>query len=366
MTLPAYVSRRFLVTFLRVMGIIAALIFIVEFVEHVRRYSDEASGIGQILTLTALRVPESLGAAFSLIMLISSISLFASLARSSEMVIFRASGISAMRLVFIPVGIAILIGFLVIAILNPIVAGTQRNYEIMRSSLSGNAASFLSISEGGLWLRQATNGTETIIQARRANPDGSLLFEPVFYVFAANGTLNARVSAKEAVLRDDKWVLSNVDIWEQSENPLEAPSLARQEAVSEFATNLTSDQILDSFAPPESISFWDLPSFINQMERSGFTATRHRQYLQTTLATPLLFSAMVLIGAAFTMRHVRFGNTGVMILFAVLSGFALYILRNLSSSLGSAGEIPVMLAAWAPPMAAILLILGYLLHIEDG
>ena len=75
---------------------------------------------------------------------------------------------------------------------------------------------------------------------------------------------------------------------------------------------------------------------------------------------------MVLIGAGFSLRHARFGQTGVMILLSIFAGFLLYFFKDLSESLGNSGDIPVLLAAWAPPIAAILLALGLLLHLEDG
>ena len=84
------------------------------------------------------------------------------------------------------------------------------------------------------------------------------------------------------------------------------------------------------------------------------------------LAKPTLFAAMVLIGAAFALRPHRFGQTGVMILLAVLAGFALYFLKDFAESLGARGQIPLLVAAWTPPVAAILLALGLLLHLEDG
>ena len=76
--------------------------------------------------------------------------------------------------------------------------------------------------------------------------------------------------------------------------------------------------------------------------------------------------AMVLVGAAFTMRHVRSGGTGLAVLMAVLLGFGLYFVRNFAQILGENGQTPVSLAAWAPPIAAFLLPLGLLLHAEDG
>ena len=55
-----------------------------------------------------------------------------------------------------------------------------------------------------------------------------------------------------------------------------------------------------------------------------------------------------------------------MMLFAVLAGFSLYFLKDFAESLGGSGAIPIMAAAWTPPLAAILLALGLLLHLEDG
>ena len=55
-----------------------------------------------------------------------------------------------------------------------------------------------------------------------------------------------------------------------------------------------------------------------------------------------------------------------MVLFAILLSFAIYFLRNFAQILGENGQLPALLAAWAPPLAAITLSLGILLHNEDG
>jgi len=75
---------------------------------------------------------------------------------------------------------------------------------------------------------------------------------------------------------------------------------------------------------------------------------------------------MVLIGAGFTMRHTRFGRTGLMVLIAVLMGFGIFFLKSFTQILGDTGKIPVLLAAWTPPLAGVMLSLGLLLHTEDG
>ncbi|HMS97064.1 MAG TPA: LptF/LptG family permease, partial [Tabrizicola sp.] len=81
---------------------------------------------------------------------------------------------------------------------------------------------------------------------------------------------------------------------------------------------------------------------------------------------PLLLAAMVLVAAGFTMRHVRSGGTGRMVLFAMLAGFGIFFLRNFAQAMGNTGQIPILLAAWSPPAIALLMSLGFLLHLEDG
>jgi lipopolysaccharide export system permease protein len=47
-------------------------------------------------------------------------------------------------------------------------------------------------------------------------------------------------------------------------------------------------------------------------------------------------------------------------------GFTLFYIRNFAQIMGENGQIPIMLAAWAPPVASVMLAMGLLLHMEDG
>ena len=84
------------------------------------------------------------------------------------------------------------------------------------------------------------------------------------------------------------------------------------------------------------------------------------------LSRPLFLVALVLVASAFTMRHTRLSNTGISVLTAVMLGFSLYYIRNFAQILGESGQIPILLAAWAPPVASFLLAIGILLHMEEG
>ena len=132
-------------------------------------------------------------------------------------------------------------------------------------------------------------------------------------------------------------------------------------------TTLTVARIHDSFATPQTISFWDLPEFISTLEAAGFSAVGHRLQLHTLLAAPLLMSAMVLIAAAFTLRlHGRRGGAAMIVAGALLCGFAFHIFSDLVFALGLADKVPVVLSAWTPSSVVTLLGVTSLLFLEDG
>lgn len=363
MTLWRYLLVCFLRALLAVQAVIALVVLLAAGVENLRRFSDAATLA--VFRLTALQAPEVLYQAFPLVLMLASLVTFLRLARTSELVVMRAAGVSALRLIGVPAVAALALALALVMLVNPLVATSITTGAAMEDTLRGRETSRLSVSADGLWLRQADpGGGQTVIQAARANPDGTILNRVRLHRFDPDGRLYARIEAGSARLETGHWLLVGAEEWLRT--PDGRFDRSGDTVALRLATALTGQQILDSFSPPETLSFWELGRFIGQMEEAGFSGRRHRLFLQSELAKPALFAAMVLIGAAFALRPARFGQVGVMILLAVLAGFSLYFLKDFAESLGASGAIPLMVAAWTPPVAAILLALGLLLHLEDG
>jgi lipopolysaccharide export system permease protein len=280
-------------------------------------------------------------------------------------VVVRAAGRSGLRFLLTPLMVAVGLGLLAVALFNPLVAATTRAYDVARSGLTQGGGSVLSVADTGLWLRQASEQGQTVIQAARSNLDGTELFNVTFLGFDANGIPTTRTEAATAKLTEGAWALSGTKTWDLSKPNPELAALAASSEVT-LPSDLTAERIRDSFGTPSAIGFWDLPGRIADLERAGFSARAYRLWFQMELAQPLLMAAMVLVAAGFTMREVRSGNTGRMVLFAMLAGFAIFFLRNFAQALGESGQIPIVVAAWSPPLAAALMSLGLLLHLEDG
>jgi len=131
-------------------------------------------------------------------------------------------------------------------------------------------------------------------------------------------------------------------------------------------TDLTETKIVESFASPETVSFWELPGFIEVLEKTGFSAQRHRLHLNSLLAEPLLLCAMILIAAVFSLRHTRRSGVFMAVAGGVLVGFVLFLASKFVLAVASSGAVPVALAAWTPALATTLVGLATLLHLEDG
>ncbi len=366
MTLHLYFARRFFRSFISVLLIFFGIVFMLDLIEQIRRFVATDASFGELVTLTLLNVPQTLYRILPLIMILATLALFLSLARSSELVVTRASGRSALKSLTAPVIIAVLIGIVAVAALNPVVAATMKQHEIMSGRLTGAGASTVSVTQEGLWLRQGGTNGQTVIHASRSNLDGTTLFDATFLGFELNGRPTYRIEAEEARLVIGAWEILGAKEWRFGNSAAIPEEAAFEAAKMSLASNLTRDQILDSFGTPSSIPIWELPNFIRHLESAGFSARIHRTFLHMELALPVLLVAMVLVGAGFTMRHTRFGRTGLMVMMALALGFTLYFIRNFAAILGENGQIPVALAAWGPPIAAVFLPLGLLLHLEDG
>jgi lipopolysaccharide export system permease protein len=223
----------------------------------------------------------------------------------------------------------------------------------------------LALDGGQLWLRQSDRtltpqGVAIIhatgVQLRRKQ----LLANGVsVYRLDGNDRLLARIEATRAVLGARSWDLEGA----RNLRPDEAPGPVQQISL---PTDLTVQRVQESFASPDTLSVWALPGFIALLERSGFSAIRHRLHFQSLLALPLLCATMALVGAGFSMRPARRGGVARMIGSGVAAGFALFMISKIAEEFGQSGALPVFLAAWVPTASGLMLAVALLLHMEDG
>jgi lipopolysaccharide export system permease protein len=365
--LSRYVAWRFLTMMLVMLAALTGLVALFDFIELLRRAATRPdAGFGIVTTIAALRLPFVGMQILPFAVLLGGIVAFWRLTRSSELVVARAAGISAWGFLAGPVLVATVVGVLATAGGSPLSSALLARAERLDGAYLRNVSGVTAIAGGRLWLRQADRGDDprgVAILSGRPQParpgEAFRIAEVTLWRLSGDDRPLSRVEAPSAVLMPGRWVLRDAVSFN-------ADRLARPPTTIEFPTELTPERIEDSFASPDTLSFWALPDFIKVLETSGFSAVRHRLQFQSLLAQPVLAAAMALLAAGFSMRASRRGGVAQMIGLGVAAGFALFVLDKVSDEFGQAGTLPVVLAAWAPTIAGLLLAVALLLHLEDG
>ncbi len=360
-TLSRYLGRQVLIGIAIAVFALAVIALVVDVVELLRRaYGRPGVGLGLVLLMGVLHLPFLVQKLMPFAVLFGTILTFQRLTRSHELVAARSAGVSVWQFLLPALLVAQGLGVFILVAFNPLASSLVARYQALDHSYLEQDSNLISVGQGGLWLRQAREGGgEILVHARQMNPDTGLLDHVVVLTFDADAHFAGRIDAAQAHLRAGYWELLA---------PLlsDPEGKSRVEPSERIPTDLTTHQIQESFAAPETLSFWDLPGFISGLEAVGFSAREHRLYWHGLLALPLLLSAMLLIGTTSSLRLVRRGGAGLLITVGLATGFVFYILSDVVFAIGLSGRLPAILAAWTPAGVAVLLGLSTLLHLEDG
>jgi lipopolysaccharide export system permease protein len=358
-----YVLGRTLTGVGAALAVISAVILLIQFVDLSRSLGDRAAlSAADLFGLTLLKSPAVIQILLPFIFLGGGIAAYVGMNRRSELIAMRASGVSAWRFIKPSAIAAFVAGVVTVLAFNPIAAALSARFEADRSAIMAND---LRDQPKDIWLRQGDERTQMVIHAKtRDTVGGEVRLRGVsLFIYQKNKAgqpeFKRRVEAAEAVLRPGFWQLRDVREATPGESSVRSDSLS-------IRSTLDSEAAVERFASPEAIAFWRLPAAIKQTEDSGFSAAGYRLRFQQLLATPLMFTAMAVLAAAFSLRLVRLGGLAGLAGAGVALGFVVFFFNQFSGALGKAGIIPLYAAAWAPVLVALLSGLTVLCYTEDG
>ena len=357
-TLGLYIGTRFAKTILGVFGGFFALIFLVDFVELLRRSGDIA-GISPfyIAALSFLRVPSVTEQVLPFAVLFGAMVSLLNLSRKLELVVARAAGVSVWQFLTPPLAVAVFFGLFSVTVYNPLSATMKQQAERIETGVFGRTGQ--SGTDSGLWIRQRSIDGQAIIRAENSSDRGTILGRVTAFVYEPDGQFLERIEATRAELYPGFWMMEDARIISPGEEPRDTKSYL-------LSTNLSAAQVTQSFVAPDTVPFWSLPAVKEQTQQAGLDARAYELRYQTLLARPLFLVAMVLVAASFSLKFFRMGGIARNVLGGVVAGFVLYVVTKLVSDMGSAGLLSAPVAAWTPPVIGAMLGSLVLLQQEDG
>jgi len=365
-TLSLYVARVFSFFMVGMLAVLTLVFSLFDFIELLRRAAPRPSvGFALVAELAALRMPWIAIQTLPFAVLLGGMFAFEKLTRSSELVVARAAGLSAWQFLAGPTACAIALGMFATTIVNPLAAAMFARADQLDAQFLKTGGGPLALNGGQLWLRQGDRGLDpkgiAIIHAYDVKLRAGQLTAGLLSVMRLDSAdrLLERIEASGGTLDAGMWRLSGASVSRPGKLPDPASTMR-------LPTDLTVERVEDSFASPDALSFWSLPGFIRELDRAGFSSVRQQLRFQSLLALPLVAGTMALLAAGFSMRPARRGGVGQMIASGIGAGFLLFLITKIAEEFGQSGELPALLAAWAPAAAGMMLSVALLLHLEDG
>ena len=358
-TLSRYFGLRFLGAVIAVFGGVFALVTMIDYIEMLRRTSDVPNVSALLIAkITLFRAPQITERIMPFCVLVGAMSCYLTLSRRLELVIARAAGISAWQFIMPALVVALLIGVFATTVYNPLSATLQERAKRLEDDLTGNHPTNV-LESGRFWVRQRSADGQAIINANTSREQGIRLGGVTVFTFDSAGHFHERIEAASALLETGAWRLQEVRIYVTNAPPIDRETYY-------LSTNLSPEQVRESFATPETVPFWQLPAYIDTAEQAGLVAAGYRLQYQKLLARPLMLASMVFLAAAVSLRFFRFGGVQKMVLGGVTAGFLLYVGSKVIEDMSKAELLHPVAAAWSPALVGGLVGLLALLYQEDG
>jgi lipopolysaccharide export system permease protein len=359
-TLPRYFAMRFLSSVLGTFVGVVVLAGMIDYFELMRRGADWPKATAWILAeISIFRIPQLTEHIMPFAVLVGTMSCYLTLSRRLELVIARSAGISAWQFVTPALIVAFLLGTFATVAYNPVAALLHERSKRLEQEMLNETPSALQESSTGFWVRQKSPDGAAILNAQSSSEQGSRLGGVSVYTFDKAARFQQRIEAKTAELKQGYWQLDDARIYSTAAPP-------QMEDTYRLPTNLTLAQVRESFATPETVPFWDLPSYIELADKAGLAAAGYRLQYDELIARPFLLCAMVLLAAAVSLRFFRFGGVQKMILSGISAGFLLFVLQKVTEDMSKSELMAPLVAAWIPILVGGLTGFAALLYQEDG
>jgi lipopolysaccharide export system permease protein len=290
------------------------------------------------LLFVAMNLPQGAFDTLPIASLIGALLALGNLARSMELTVIRAAGVSTLRLAMW-VGSAGVVLMVMTALLGEFVAPQMVQYgrqmktfeKFHDYSMAGNR---------GAWAKDG----DTIISVQQQNAGN--IYGGV-YVFKFDGQHRLRSLGKASsasIDAENRWKLSDY-----RESRLEGDRIIpSRQADAEIATRLSPEFLGLAVVDPGSLPGRGLYNYIQHLKQNGLDARQYETSLWARIARTVAVAIIVILAVPFAFGPMRSTGTGTRTVVGILMGVAFFLLAKMLESGGAVFDLPPILVAWAP------------------
>lgn len=339
-----------------VLLIMVALIAMLSFFDLLQELDNLGKGtytFGKIILFVVLSMPGHVYDVMPVAVLVGCMLCLGQLARNSELVIFRVSGISVIRMTLLLLRVGLLftlLTFFVGELITPISEKMAQRMRIKETD-SVIAQDFRS----GLWVKDGRN----FVNVESVLPDSTLLNIHI-YEFDEKNRLALTSDAKSARFEDESWRLSEVTKTSFSEEKIQVEQLP----TSTWQSLIRPELLNILLVLPEKMSAWNLYSYIQHLTINKQKTTRYEIAIWAKMVYPLACLVMVILALPFSFIQQRDTGVSTKIFFGMMLGVTYQILNRVFVHLGLLNDWPPLFSAIMPTVLFLLVGISMLYTVE--
>jgi len=335
-----YILKEFIKMFALILISLAGLYLIVDFFERIRMFLSNHASVGQMASYFLLTLPMILSQMIPIGVLLSALLSFGILSKNSEITAMKANGLSLYRLSVpvIVVSFAICIAtFLLNEAVTPYTNQRAKHIKLVEVQKREQMGSF---KQNEIWYR----GERGIYNFSMFDPLTNTLKGIRIHFFDRGMNLSQRIDAKEAVWKDGRWLFT--DLLVTTFNQGGVPSIKRIPSRIVALSEKPSDFMVVQ-KDTEEMGLLELSRFTKKIGSEGYDTMRYRTDMHGKIAFPLVSVILAILGVSFSLKSERSGGIAQSIGLGIVIGFSYWIVFAFAISLGRAGTLPPVMAAWS-------------------
>ncbi len=330
-----YLLKEITVSVTLIMLALIAMFSFFDLIQELESLGRGSYGLSKVLLFVLLSAPGHIYEIMPVAVLVGCMYSIGQLARHSELIILRVSGISStgIALSLLKIGLIFtLITFFVGELITPL---SEKMAQRMRIKATDSV--IVQDFKSGLWVKDANS----FVNIEEILPDSTLLNVHI-YEFDQEFRLKTNSHAKSGQFTDDQWNLKQVTQTHFNKDSNEIKQL-------ETATwrSLIRPELLNVLLVlPEKMSAWNLYSYIQHLSANKQKTTRYEMALWSKLVYPLACMVMIMLALPFGFIQQRATGASTKIFIGIMLGVLYQILNRTFIHLG-------VLNDWAPLFSAV-------------
>ena len=354
-----YLIRNYLKTILVSILIIYSFGLILNLFEEIEFFKKSNANIFKPLILSSIFVPSLIIKLLPFIIFFSSMWFITKIKNNKDLLILKVHGYSNFKIFVILATTSFLLGWIILALVNPITSSMVIYYEKTKSQYARDIEHLISFNKNGLWIKENINQKERIITAEK--PENFNLLKVTIFEFDNNQKLKTKIFSDSANIKSKKWVLKETTV-----SKLDDGTFVSKKFDEYFInSNYDYDKINTLFNNADTLSFIDLTLNKYEMIKAGYNENFLQENLHSMLSLPFFLFLMTALATVLAMISLRRYDGFKFFIIGFIISILIYYFKDFSLALGKTDRIPIVLAIWSPILALSFFTLIGVLQINE-